>query len=334
MLLVGVIGLCGTILVAQFTGPGVSTPSEPVALPSGTVNPLYEDARIRIGDVISITTYGVPELTINPKVASGSILASGSSQVEGLKVGPNGEVIVPYLGAVKLVGMTLVEAATYLGNALKADGILTDPQVSVQLVDSPTRVITVFGEVERPALVSGYGQISLLQAISACGGLTKLASHYISIHRPGVADPILVFLGTDPNTTNASKVKLVAGDTVIVPRVGNVYVVGEVKTQDAYPLSGNAPMTVMRVIALAGGLKYSAALSKARIIRTTASNQRVEIRLDLKKLMNGKQQDITLVSDDVLFIPANGFKASVAAGGASVATSLLYGVTYSVSATK
>jgi protein involved in polysaccharide export with SLBB domain len=75
---------------------------------------------------------------------------------------------------------------------------------------------------------------------------------------------------------------------------------------------------------MAGGLKYSAALSKARIIRTTADNQHVEIRFDLAKLMNGKQQDIALVSDDVLFIPANTFKSMVVSGGAGVAASMLY----------
>jgi len=71
-------------------------------------------------------------------------------------------------------------------------------------------------------------------------------------------------------------------------------------------------------------VNYGAALSKARIIRTNADSEHVEILLDLKKIMFGKQQDVALRSDDVLFIPSNAFKASIAAGGASVAMQAFY----------
>jgi hypothetical protein len=56
--------------------------------------------------------------------------------------------------------------------------------------------------------------------------------------------------------------------------------------------------------------------------------------LDLKKLMNGKQQDVVLASDDILFIPSNTFKATVAAGGASVAVALLAQGTYTATILK
>jgi len=46
----------------------------------------------------------------------------------------------------------------------------------------------------------------------------------------------------------------------------------------------------------------------------------------LKKIMFGKQQDVALVSNDILLVPANAFKAGMAAGGAGVVASLLYAV--------
>jgi polysaccharide export outer membrane protein len=143
-----------------------------------------------------------------------------------------------------------------------------------------------------------------------------------------------VDLGTDPAKTSASDIALLPGDTVVVPRVGNVFVVGQVKIQSAIPLSGNAPITVLRAIAAAGGVNFGAALSKARIIRTTADNQHVEIMMDVKKIMYGKQQDIALMSDDVLFIPSNAFKAAIAAGAAGIASQTLYGAVYAASAFK
>jgi hypothetical protein len=42
--------------------------------------------------------------------------------------------------------------------------------------------------------------------------------------------------------------------------------------------------------------------------------------------MKGKEKDMALISDDVLLVPTQGFKASIAAGGASVAASSIYGI--------
>jgi polysaccharide export outer membrane protein len=246
--------------------------------------------------------------------------------LQGVKVGSNGAIYLPYLGSVKVAGFTPAEAAEFLKSALKQGGFLVDPQISVQLVDSPTRSITVIGEVLKPSPIPAFGQVRLLDAIAACGGFTPLASHSVTVRRVGDPEPISVELGTDARTANASDIPLMPGDTVIVSKVGNVFVLGYVKTPASIPLVNNAPITVLRALAMAGGVNYGAGLSKARIIRTTGDNQQVEIRLDLKKIMFGKQQDVALLSNDILFVPANAFKAGMAAGGAGVVASLLYGV--------
>ena len=229
-----------------------------------------------------------------------------------------------------LAGMTPPELALYLDKELKEKGILVDPQVTVSLVGSPTRVITVLGEVQKPSPVPAYGQLRLLDVISACGGFTPLASHNITVRRPGDPNPITVILGTDPKTTDETNIPLIAGDTVIVPKVGNVFVIGQVKTPSAIPLSSNAPITVMRAIAMSGGLNFGAALSKVVIIRKTPSDQHVEIQVDLKKVMNGKERDVALASDDVLLVPTNGFKAGVAAGGSGVAVGATNALVYRI----
>jgi polysaccharide export outer membrane protein len=311
---------------AQYAGPAV-TPATGADAPLAAMHISYVDAVIVPGDVISITTYGAPELTIAATTSTGSLTTTAGA-VGGMKVGGLGEVTLPFLGTVKLAGMTPAQASAYLRKALLDGGFLADPQVIVGLVESPTRVITVLGEVARPSPVPAFGQLRLMDAISACGGFTPLASHTVTVHRRGVADPITVDLGVDPKAANLANIPLLPGDTVVVSKVGNIFVVGEVKTVSSFPAATNAPITVMRAIAMAGGLRYSAALSKARIIRTSADNQRIEIDLDLKKLMQGKQQDVALAANDILFVPANTFKAVVAAGGVGVAESLFYGATY------
>jgi polysaccharide biosynthesis/export protein len=313
---------------AQFAGPAVTTLSPPAGSTATALTAKYGDVTIMPGDIIAIATYGAPELSTTATTTVDLPGSLSASPVQGIKVGAQGEIVLPYLGVVKLGGMTPSEASQYLEKALKDAGILVNPQVTVELVDSPTRVITVMGEVQKPSTVPAFGQLRLLDVISACGGFTPLASHTITVRRRGQDEPITVLLGTDPRNTDEANIPLMAGDTVIVPKVGNVFVVGQVKTPAAFPLASNTPITVLRAISMSGGLNFGAALSKTVIIRTLPNNQRVEISLDLKKIMDGKQKDVALASDDVLLIPPNGFKAGLAGGGGAVAASALYGVAY------
>lgn len=322
------LGLWACAAQGQFAGPAVSPTVSGTSASPSALHARYGAVRIMPGDIIAIATYGAPELTTTSTTTVDSPGLSSATDVNGIKVGAEGEIVLPYLGVVKIAGLTPDEASLFLEKQLKDKGILVDPQVTVQLVDSPTQVITVVGEVEKPAPIPAFGQLRLLDVISACGGFTPLASHDITVRRPGDPTPITVILGSDPRNSDEANIPLMAGDTVIVPKVGNVFVVGQVKTPSAIPLSSNMPVTVMRAIAMAGGLNYGAALSKVVIIRRTSNDEHVEIQMDLKKVMDGKQKDVALASDDVLLVPSNGFKRGLAAGGAGIAASSIYGIGY------
>ena len=318
----------GTAL-PQFAGPAVATATQRAHAPSTALNATYANTKIEPGDIIAISTYGAPELTTASMTNVVSVASpNGSGSVSGIKVGDQGEIVLPYVGIVKVAGMTPVEASEFLAGKLKDGGFLVDPQVTVRLVDSPTRVVTVVGEVQKPAPVQVVGQLRLLDVISACGGFTPLASHTVTIRRPGDPQPITVILGNNPNSTDESNIPLMAGDTVIVSKVGNVFVIGQVKNPEAIPLSSNMPITVLRAISMSGGVNFGAALSKVTIIRTTPNNQHVEISMDLKKVMNGKEKDVALMSDDVLVVPTNGFKAGLSSAGNGVASGLTNGLIY------
>jgi len=322
-------GFCACSGWAQFAGPAVSTASPNAEAPASAFHVEYGALRIKPGDIIAIATYGVPELTTTTTTTlDGLESPSGGGGTSGIKVGAQGEIVLPYLGVVRLAGMTPVEASLYLETELKDKGILVDPQVTVSLVDSPTRVITVVGEVQKPQPVPAFGQLRLLDVISACGGFTPLASHDITVRRPGDPSPITVILGSDPKSTDETNIPLMAGDTVIVPKVGNVFVVGQVKTPSAIPLSSNMPVTVLRAIAMSGGVNFGAALSKVVIIRRLPDDRREEIQLDLKKVMHGKEKDVALASDDVLLVPSNGLKAGLAGGGAGIIGGVTSGLVY------
>jgi len=158
------------------------------------------------------------------------------------------------------------------------------------------------------------GERRLLDVLAAAGGLPATASHVITINRPGLDQPIVVDLGTDPARSALANIPIFGGDTIVTARVGVVYVLGAFKTQGAIPLAGNSPLTLLQVASLAGGPSFEGDYADLRIIRTIG-NQRTLVKIDIKKVMYGKAPDPVLQADDVVFLPTNALKSVLKSGG-------------------
>jgi polysaccharide export outer membrane protein len=146
------------------------------------------------------------------------------------------------------------------------------------------------------------------------GGLPPTASHIITINRIGVAQPITVDLGTDPAKSALANIPIFPRDTIVVPRVGVVYLLGAFKTQGAIPLQQNSPMTLMKVAALTGGAGFEGKQGDLRIIRSVGMTRQV-VRVDMKKVVNGQAPDPVLQAEDIIFLPSSSMKAAIKNGG-------------------
>jgi polysaccharide export outer membrane protein len=246
-------------------------------------------------------------------------------------VGLDGTIQLPLIGSVQVEGLTLHQAQDLIAQQLISGGMYRDPQVSIQITDSPNLIATVIGELhgvvpivgERRlydvlAEVGGGGGGGLGAAgttvVVGGGGLPTTASHIITINRPGVAEPITIDLGTDPATSSLADIPIFPRDTIIVPRVGVIYLLGAFKTQGAIPLQQNSPMTLLKVAALAGGPGFEGSTGDLRIIRSVGLSRQV-VRVDIKKVMNGKAPDPVLQAEDIVFLPSSSMKAAIKSGG-------------------
>ncbi|MEO6816018.1 MAG: SLBB domain-containing protein, partial [Edaphobacter sp.] len=206
----------------------------------------------------------------------------------------------------------LHQAESLIAQRLKSAGMYRDPQVTIQLTEAPNQVVTVTGEVH--GVIPVEGRKRLFDVLSAAGGLPATASHFITIDRPGIAQPIVIDLGADPAKSSSSNVPVFPGDTVIVARVGVVYLLGAFKNQGAIPIQQNSPLTLMQVAALGGGPGFEGKLADLRIIRTEGLNRKV-VRVDIKKVMDGKAPDPVLQADDIVLLPTSAMKAAIKGGG-------------------
>ena len=107
----------------------------------------------------------------------------------------------------------------------------------------------------------------------------------------------------------AINVPVEGGDVIQIPerKADLIYVMGDVNKPGAFTLPRNYKnIVVTQVLAQAGGPTRTAKLSKGVIIRyDKKSNSRQELALDLKKVIQGKEPDIAIRPDDIIFIPSS-----------------------------
>jgi protein involved in polysaccharide export with SLBB domain len=75
-------------------------------------------------------------------------------------------------------------------------------------------------------------------------------------------------------------------------------------------MEGAGPITVLQVLATAGGTNPTANLHSAKILRK-GENARAEIPVDLKGMLAGKASDVTLQAGDILFVPRSPSKSAL-----------------------
>jgi protein involved in polysaccharide export with SLBB domain len=88
-----------------------------------------------------------------------------------------------------------------------------------------------------------------------------------------------------------------------------IHIIGEVQKPGAVELVLQKSVSVMQVLAAAGGPTRTASLGKAIIMHVNPEGLRTEIAtLDLRKIMGGKVKDVDLIAGDILVVPSSNLK--------------------------
>jgi len=112
--------------------------------------------KLSSGDIIRVTVYGEPDLSI-----------------EQTRLTDAGTFSYPFVGEVKAQGRTAAELERLLSNALQG-GFLVEPRVSVSVLEY--REFYISGEVKQPGGYKYQPGLNLRRAIALAGGLTERAS--------------------------------------------------------------------------------------------------------------------------------------------------------------
>lgn len=246
----------------------------------------------RIGprDQVTVTVFNAPDL-------------SGKFTLDG-----EGVLLHPLVGAIKASGLTSRELEEAVAQKLRQGDLHRNPRVTVELQQAQNRSVTVTGEVRIQGPVAFAGELTLFDALVKAGMTTAEAGEEALIVRPapnGAANPaaedeVLTANLRELTSGNLAKynIALQDGDRVIVLRVDQVTVSGQVNRPGAYTVRSGT--TVREVLAMAGDLTEKGTARGLRIVRRVSGKTAPQELKDVKLTDVVKPGDTIIVRKSIL----------------------------------
>ncbi|MGO9639590.1 MAG: polysaccharide biosynthesis/export family protein [Terracidiphilus sp.] len=261
------------------------------------------------GDLVHVQVFDTPELDQHARLTDA------------------GEIPILLGENVKVAALTPNAAARVIEKALQDRSYMRHPRVLVTVEEYATQKVSILGEVKTPGAFAINTPRSVLDVLTLAGGLTEAADRRILIERRGQNEKIPYFVSNKGVAAFDAAVKINPGDTIFVPKAGIVYALGDVGRPGGYTMTNNeGKISVLELVARAGGTNHSAVPSHARLIRKDGANY-TEVALPLSAMQKGNHADMPLQVDDIIYVPFSYMRnIAMNAGGiaASAAGALIY----------
>ena len=137
---------------------------------------------------------------------------------QSVQVRPDGKITLPLIGDLDANGNTPLELRDTIAKSLKE--FITNPTVTVIVVEALASKVYVMGEVTHPGTMELHGPTTILQALAMAGGFKEFANTKdVKVLRPknGNSVETLRFNYKDMLNGDAKPFYLRSGDTVVVP---------------------------------------------------------------------------------------------------------------------
>jgi polysaccharide export outer membrane protein len=237
---------------------------------------------------------------------------------QATRVSDAGTVVLILGGKVKVAGLTPAEAAVAIERALVEGHYVLTPHVSVTTEQTATENVTILGQVRTPGSYPIATPRPILDVLALAGGLNDLAQRKVTIQRHASKERVDYVLSNSANAALDANVPVYPGDTVLVPKADVVYVLGDVNRPGGIAIVTNdSKLSALQALTLAGGTPPNAVPSHSRLIRKQPDGSHVELPLQLSAMQKGKEPDIPLQGDDIIYVPFS-YARNMAVGAGSL----------------
>lgn len=201
------------------------------------------------GDVVRITVFQSPDLTLEARIAESGVIS------------------YPLVGTIKLGGLPVSEAEKRIADGLKSGNFLKLPQVSILVLQIRGNQASVLGQVLRPGRFPlEQANMRLSDLLALAGGIAPSGNELVTLSglRAGKAVRVQIDFPTIFSGTTDDMI-VQNGDVVYVDRMPMVYIYGEVQRPGAFRIERG--MTMMQALATAGGVTQRGTEKGIRIHR-------------------------------------------------------------------
>lgn len=230
--------------------------------------------RVGAGDVLNVTVWDHPELTI----PAGQFRSAGES---GNVVHKDGSIFYPYVGKLKVAGLEVTQIRELISKSLSK--FIENPQVDVSVAAFNSQKVFVSGSVVNPSTLPVTNvPLSLLDAISACGGLASDADwRKVTLTRTGNegsrAEVLDLYALLQLGDMSQNRI-LMPGDVIHIPRNDalKVFVMGDV-LKAATQRIDRSGLTLAEAINNVGGINESTADASGIFVIRSARDDGVNV---------------------------------------------------------
>jgi len=194
-----VTSLAAVALAALCAFTPVSAKDKDDKKPATPAPAFAEEYRLGAGDKLRIEVYKDAQLS------------------QSVQIRPDGKITLPLVGDVEAINRTPIELRDTIATSLKE--YMTNPVVTVIVVEATAATAYVMGEVNHPGSVNLQGPLTVIQALALAGGLKDFAdAKNIKILRKTPAGvQTIAFNYKDAVKSTRAPLYLRPGDTVVVP---------------------------------------------------------------------------------------------------------------------
>jgi len=315
--------------------PANATASNSGSVAEGVLAETHKDYRIAPGDVIEIWVEDAPELSRNYRVnASGEFPMSivGRVAARAKTAEELGQAIAARLEAEEYLNKpnVVVTVRQYNSQTFIVQGSVNKP--GIYQLETPPDMVTLIGLAG--GLNENHGSTAFIlrskarvaedapgekstpdagadkaTETSASAAASETAQQNGAVAEPPTAEAsdkqyelIRVNLSALYKGHFEQNIMLEPQDIINIPRIDVFFVAGEVVAPGSFPLKDGT--TLRQAISLAQGMTFKAKAGQGVIFREDPdSGKRQEVKVDIGAVMNGKQDDIAILPNDVVIVP-------------------------------